>query len=62
MSEQPAFEDILYEHRGRAAWIIINRPKIYNAFRGHTVEEMICAFQLAADDKEHIVRRANRCG
>ena len=51
MSGQPAFEDILYEHRGRAAWIIINRPKIYNAFRGHTVEEMIRAFQLAADDK-----------
>src|ERR1700729_27632 len=51
MSEQPALEDILYEQRGRAAWIIINRPKIYNAFRGHTVEEMIRAFQLAADDK-----------
>ncbi len=47
----PAFEDILYELRGRAAWIIINRPKVYNAFRGRTVEELIQAFQLAANDK-----------
>jgi 2-ketocyclohexanecarboxyl-CoA hydrolase len=45
------FEDILYEVRGRAAWITINRPKLYNAFRGRTVEELIQAFQCAADDK-----------
>jgi 2-ketocyclohexanecarboxyl-CoA hydrolase len=50
MSERP-FEDILYEVRGHAAWIIINRPKVYNAFRGRTVEELIQAFQLAANDK-----------
>jgi 2-ketocyclohexanecarboxyl-CoA hydrolase len=46
-----SFEDILYEVRGRAAWITINRPKLYNAFRGRTVEELIQAFQRAADDK-----------
>ena len=45
------FEDILYEVRGRAAWIIINRPKLYNAFRAQTIEEMISAFKLAADDR-----------
>jgi 2-ketocyclohexanecarboxyl-CoA hydrolase len=45
------FEDILYEVRSRAAWITINRPKLYNAFRGRTVEELIQAFQRAADDK-----------
>ncbi len=45
------FEDILYEIRGRAAWVIINRPKLYNAFRAQTLEEMISAFKLAADDK-----------
>ena len=45
------FEDIVYEVRGRAAWIIIDRPKVYNAFRGRTVEEMIRAFQRAAEDK-----------
>ena len=47
----PEFEDILYEVRGRAAWITINRPKLYNAFRAQTIEELIAAFKLAADDK-----------
>lgn len=50
MAEAP-FEDIIYDVRGRAAWIIINRPKVYNAFRGRTVEELIAAFQRAANDK-----------
>lgn len=45
------FEDILYEVRGRAAWVIINRPKLYNAFRAQTMEELITAFKMAADDK-----------
>jgi 2-ketocyclohexanecarboxyl-CoA hydrolase len=49
MAEQ--FEDILYEVRGRAAWVIINRPKLYNAFRAKTIEELIAAFKLAADDR-----------
>src|ERR1700751_4397624 len=52
MTEAPVFEDILYEKRdNRAAWIIINRPKLYNAFRAQTIEELIKAFQLAANDK-----------
>jgi 2-ketocyclohexanecarboxyl-CoA hydrolase len=51
MVAQPSFEDIIYEVRGRAAWIIINRAKVYNAFRGQTVEELIQAFNLAANDK-----------
>ena len=51
MSSSVAFEDILYEVRERAAWIIINRPKLYNAFRARTIEELIRAFQLAGDDK-----------
>jgi len=45
------FEDVIYEVRGRAAWIIINRPKLYNAFRAQTIEELIASFKLAADDK-----------
>ena len=44
------FEDVIYDVRGRAAWIIINRAKVYNAFRGRTVEELIQAFQRAAND------------
>ena len=51
MSDQQ-FEDIIYEVRGRAAWVIINRPKLYNAFRAQTIEELIAAFKLAADDRQ----------
>ena len=51
MSAPTAYQDLLYEVRGRAAWITINRPKVYNAFRGRTVEELIQAFQQAANDK-----------
>jgi 2-ketocyclohexanecarboxyl-CoA hydrolase len=46
------FEDVIYEKRDRAAWVIINRPKLYNAFRAKTIEELISAFKLAADDRE----------
>ena len=51
MIDPTIFEDVIYETRGRAAWIIINRPEVYNAFRGRTVEELIDAFKLAADDR-----------
>src|SRR3546814_17500466 len=51
MSDLTTFEDVIYEIRGRAAWIIINRPKLYNAFRAQTIEELIASFKLAADDK-----------
>jgi 2-ketocyclohexanecarboxyl-CoA hydrolase len=51
MNNPNPFEDILYEKRDRAAWVIINRPKLYNAFRAKTIEELIQAFQHAADDK-----------
>lgn len=51
MSAPVAYQDLLYEVRGRAAWITINRPKVYNAFRGRTVEELIQAFQQAANDR-----------
>src|ERR1700721_1788971 len=51
MAEPSKFTDVIYEVRDRAAWIIINRPKVSNAFRGQTVEELIQAFQLAANDR-----------
>ncbi len=47
-----SYEDILYEERNGAAWITINRPEVYNAFRGQTVEEMIHAMNEAAWNKE----------
>src|SRR5260370_34511398 len=52
MSNPVAFEDIVYEKRERAAWVIINRPKLYNAFRAQTMEELIKALQLAGYDKD----------
>ncbi|WEF24726.1 2-ketocyclohexanecarboxyl-CoA hydrolase [Paracoccus sp. S3-43] len=45
------YTDILYEIRGGAAWITINRADKYNAFRGHTVDELIHAFQQAGWDR-----------
>ncbi len=51
MLDPTKFQDVVYEVRANAAWIIINRPKVYNAFRGQTLEELIQAFQIAANDK-----------
>src|SRR3546814_4886111 len=51
MIDPSTFEDVIYDVRGRAAWIIINRPKLYNAFRAQTIEELIAAFKLASDDR-----------
>jgi hypothetical protein len=41
------YKDILYETRGSAVWITINRPDKYNAFRGVTCEELIHAITRA---------------
>lgn len=46
-----AFEDILFEKNDGVARIIINRPKVMNAFRGQTTEELIAAFTEAGWDK-----------
>jgi 2-ketocyclohexanecarboxyl-CoA hydrolase len=45
------YKDILYETRGAAVWITINRPDKYNAFRGVTCEELIHAITRAGWDK-----------
>lgn len=45
------YQDILFEVRGAAAWITINRPEKFNAFRGQTCEELIHALNKAAWDK-----------
>jgi len=46
------YEDILYEVRNGAAWITINRPNVYNAFRAETCEELIHGIHKAGWDKE----------
>ena len=57
MFDPSKFTDVIYEVRDRAAWIIINRPKVYNAFRGQTLEELIQAFQIAANDPDPAIRQ-----
>jgi 2-ketocyclohexanecarboxyl-CoA hydrolase len=47
-----AFHDILFDKRDGIATITINRPKVLNAFRGETVEEMLEAMRDAEDDRE----------
>jgi 2-ketocyclohexanecarboxyl-CoA hydrolase len=46
-----AYEDILYETEDGVATITINRPKVMNAFRSQTVEELVDAFKEAWADR-----------
>jgi 1,4-dihydroxy-2-naphthoyl-CoA synthase len=45
-------QDILFEKGEGVARITINRPKVYNAFRGETLTEMIDAYRRVRDDHE----------
>jgi 2-ketocyclohexanecarboxyl-CoA hydrolase len=45
------YEDILYDVKDGAAHITINRPKVMNAFRGRTCDELIHALGKAGWDK-----------
>jgi naphthoate synthase len=45
-------EDVLYEVDRGLAWITINRPDRYNAFRSRTLEELIRCFKAAWADRE----------
>jgi 2-ketocyclohexanecarboxyl-CoA hydrolase len=46
------YQDIIYEVKGRTAYITINRPEKYNAFRGITCDELIHAIKDASWNKE----------
>ena len=52
MSDAATYEDILYEERDGAAWITINRPKVYNAFRAQTCEELSHALRRAGWNRD----------
>jgi 2-ketocyclohexanecarboxyl-CoA hydrolase len=45
-------EDVLYEVEEGVAWITINRPRVRNAFRARTVDELIAAFRAAWRDPD----------
>jgi 2-ketocyclohexanecarboxyl-CoA hydrolase len=45
------YEDILYQEADATAYITINRPEKYNAFRAETVEELIHAINRAGWNK-----------
>ncbi len=47
-----AYQDIIYEKRGGAAWITINRPDTYNSVLIGTILEMTDAVTDAAEDPE----------
>lgn len=45
------YKDIIYEVRDHHVRITINRPDVYNAFRYETIEELLHAFESAAEEK-----------
>ena len=47
-----AFHDILYEVADRVATITINRPRVMNAFRARTCDELVSAFRAAGYDRD----------
>ena len=51
MSE-PSYEDLLYEKKNHVATITMNRPDVYNAFRGTTCVELVKAFGRAGYDPD----------
>ncbi|MDK1024799.1 MAG: enoyl-CoA hydratase-related protein [Gammaproteobacteria bacterium] len=46
------YQDIQYAVNDGAAWITIDRPEVYNAFRARTCDELIHAFNRAGYDQE----------
>ena len=50
VAETSAYKDIIYDKRGGAAWITINRAESYNSLVGHTIGELSAAMLDAAED------------
>src|SRR3984957_13109658 len=44
------YGDILYEVKDQVAWVTINRPRVMNAFREQTLDELIDALKATRDD------------
>ena len=50
IADQKNYKDILFEIKDQVAWITINRPRILNAFREQTLDEMIDAVKSTRED------------
>ncbi|WP_353141234.1 enoyl-CoA hydratase-related protein [Limnohabitans sp.] len=50
MTDPKKFKDILFEVKDQVALITINRPRVLNAFREQTLDEMIYAVQSTRED------------
>ena len=46
------YQDILVERTNGVQRITINRPQVYNAFRGETLTELIDAYRRVKDDRD----------
>ena len=46
------YQDLLFEKRDHVATITLNRPEVYNAFRGQTCSELVQALARAGYDKD----------
>ena len=44
------YDDILYEVKDQVAWVTINRPRVLNAFREQTLDELIDALKSTRED------------
>jgi enoyl-CoA hydratase/carnithine racemase len=44
------YRDILYEVKDQVAWVTINRPRVLNAFREQSLDEMIDALKSTRED------------
>ena len=44
------YRDILYDVKDQVAWVTINRPRVLNAFREQTLDEMIDALKSTRED------------
>src|SRR5262245_65442912 len=44
------YTDILYEVKDQVAWVTVNRPRVLNAFREQTLDELIDALKSTRED------------
>jgi len=49
-SRAAKYQDILYEVKDQVAWVTINLPRVLNAFREQTLDEMIDALKSTRED------------